>query len=215
MKPCQLSGSSGPTCLHGLALSCLLVLPLQFAPAHAATVQVQVLDGAGKPLADAVAFLESREARSASRPVNGAEMAQVGKQFDPKVLVVPVGTSVQFPNRDTVRHHVYSFSAAKPFELKLYAGSAANPVVFDKTGVAVLGCNIHDNMTAWVVVVDTPHYGRTAAPGKVLMVNVPAGSYSLRVWHPALAPGAAALEQPLVVGAGEVAATVRMTGLTP
>ena len=215
MKPCQLSGSSGPTCLHRLALACLLVLPLQFAPAHAATVQVQVLDGAGKPLADAVAFLESREARSASRPVNGAEMAQVGKQFDPKVLVVPVGTSVQFPNRDTVRHHVYSFSAAKPFELKLYAGSAANPVVFDKTGVAVLGCNIHDNMAAWVVVVDTPHYGRTAAPGKVLMVNVPAGSYSLRVWHPALAPGAAALEQPLVVGAGEVAATVRMTGLTP
>ena len=185
------------------------------APALAATVQVQVLDGAGKPLADAVAFLESREARSASQPVNGAEMAQVGKQFDPKVLVVPVGTLVQFPNRDTVRHHVYSFSPAKPFELKLYAGSAANPVVFDKTGVAVLGCNIHDNMTAWVVVVDTPHYGRTAAPGKVVMVNVPAGSYSLRVWHPGLAPGAAALEQPLVVGAGDAAATVRMAGLAP
>lgn len=184
-------------------------------PADAATVQVQVVDSAGKPLADAVAFLESREARSASRPVSGAEMSQVGKQFDPKVLVVPVGTSVQFPNRDTVRHHVYSFSPAKPFELKLYAGSAANPVLFDKTGVAVLGCNIHDNMTAWVVVVDTPHYGRTAAPGKVVMVNVPPGSYSLRVWHPALAPGAAALEQPLVVGAGEVTATVRMTGLTP
>ncbi len=183
--------------------------------ACAATVQVQVLDGAGRPLADAVAFLESREARSASRPANGAEMAQLGKQFDPKVLVVPVGTSVQFPNRDTVRHHVYSFSPAKPFELKLYAGSAANPVVFDKTGVAVLGCNIHDSMTAWVVVVDTPYYGSTAAPGKVMLANVPAGSYSLRVWHPALAPGAAALEQPLVVGAGEVTATVRMTGLTP
>lgn len=183
--------------------------------AGAATVQVQVLDGAGKPLADAVAFLESREARSASRPAQGAEIAQIGKQFDPKVLVVPVGTSVQFPNRDSVRHHVYSFSPAKPFELKLYAGAAANPVIFDKTGVAVLGCNIHDNMTAWVVVVDTPHYGRSAAPGKVVIVNVPAGSYSLRVWHPALAPGAAALEQPLVVGAGDATATVRMTGLTP
>ena len=215
MKPCQLSGSPGSKCLQGLALACLLGLALQVAPALAATVQVQVLDGAGKPLADAVAFLESREARSVSRPVQGAEMAQTAKQFDPKVLVVPVGTSVQFPNRDTVRHHVYSFSPAKPFELKLYAGSAANPVVFDKTGVAVLGCNIHDNMTAWVVVVETPYYGRSAMPGKVILANVPAGSYSLRVWHPALAPGAAALEQPLVVGTGDAAATVRMTGLTP
>ena len=215
MKPCQLSGSPGSKCLQGLALACLLGLALQVAPALAATVQVQVLDGAGKPLADAVAFLESREARSVSRPVQGAEMAQTAKQFDPKVLVVPVGTSVQFPNRDTVRHHVYSFSPAKPFELKLYAGSAANPVVFDKTGVAVLGCNIHDNMTAWVVVVETPYYGRSAMPGKVILANVPAGSYSLRVWHPALAPGAAALERPLVVGTGDAAATVRMTGLTP
>ena len=216
MKPCQFSRSSAAKRQPVLALAGLLALALQLAPALAATVQVQVLDGAGKPLADAVVFLESREARSASRPVQGAEMAQVGKQFDPKVLVVPVGTSVQFPNRDTVRHHVYSFSPAKPFELKLYAGSAANPVVFDKPGVAVLGCNIHDNMTAWVVV-DTPHYGRTAAPGKVAMVNVPTGSYSLRVWHPALAPGVAALEQALAVGAGDAtsAATVRMTGLTP
>lgn len=187
---------------------------LQAGLAIAATVQVQVLDGSGKPLADAVAFLESREARSASRPAQGAEMAQVGKQFDPKVLVIPVGTSVQFPNRDSVRHHVYSFSPAKPFELKLYTGTAANPVVFDKTGVAVLGCNIHDNMTAWVVVVDTPYFGRSAAPGKVVMANVPAGSYSLRVWHPALAPGASAHEQPLAVTNADATATVRMTGLT-
>lgn len=187
---------------------------LQAGLVMAATVQVQVLDGAGKPLSDAVAFLESREARSASKPLQGAEMAQVGKQFDPKVLVIPVGTSVQFPNRDSVRHHVYSFSPAKPFELKLYTGTAANPVVFDKAGVAVLGCNIHDNMTAWVVVVDTPYFGRSAAPGKVVMANVPAGSYSLRVWHPALAPGASALEQPLAVTNADATATVRMTGLT-
>lgn len=180
----------------------------------AATVQVQVFDGAGKPLSDAVAFLESRETRSASRPLQGAEMAQVGKQFDPKVLVIPVGTSVQFPNRDSVRHHVYSFSPAKPFELKLYTGTAANPVVFDKPGVAVFVCNIHDNMTAWVVVVDTPYFGRSAAPGKVVLANVPAGSYSLRVWHPGLAPGATALELPLTVTGADATATVRMTGLT-
>jgi plastocyanin len=215
MQLSQLPVSSGSLWRHGLPFACLLGLALQAVPARAATVQVQVLDGAGKPLADAVAFLESREARAASRPAPSAEMAQIGKQFDPRVLVVPVGTSVQFPNRDSVRHHVYSFSPAKPFELKLYTGSAASPVVFDKPGVAVLGCNIHDNMTAWVVVVETPHYGRSAAPGRVVMANVPAGNYGLRVWHPAQAPGAAAIEQPLVVGAGDTAATVRMPGLTP
>lgn len=215
MKPCQLSGSPGSKCLQGLALACLLGLALQVAPALAATVQVQVLDGAGKPLADAVAFLESREARSVSRPVQGAEMAQTAKQFDPKVLVVPVGTSVQFPNRDTVRHHVYSFSPTKSFELKLYAGTAANPVVFDKTGIAVLGCNIHDNMAAWVVVVDTPYYGRSARDGMVALGNVPPGNYRLRVWHPGLAVGAPAADQALVVGSSDNVTTFRLSGVSP
>lgn len=208
---CKLAKAKNRVCTRWL-LPALVIL--QAGWVTAATVQVQVFDGAGKPLSDAVAFLESRETRSASRPLQGAEMAQVGKQFDPKVLVIPVGTSVQFPNRDSVRHHVYSFSPAKPFELKLYTGTAANPVVFDKPGVAVFVCNIHDNMTAWMVVVDTPYFGRSAAPGKVVLANVPAGSYSLRVWHPGLAPGATALELPLTVTGADATATVRMTGLT-
>ena len=184
-------------------------------PVCAATVQVQVQDGAGKPLADAVVFLESPAARLLAKPAPGAEIAQVGKQFDPKVLVVPTGTSVQFPNRDTVRHHVYSFSPAKTFELKLYAGTAANPVVFDKTGIAVLGCNIHDNMAAWVVVVDTPYYGRSAQGGAVVINNVPAGNYRMRVWHPGLAVGAPAADQALVVGAADSANTFRFSGVAP
>ena len=208
---CKLAKAKNRVCTRWL-LPALVIL--QAGWVTAATVQVQVFDGAGKPLSDAVAFLESRETRSASRPLQGAEMAQVGKQFDPKVLVIPVGTSVQFPNRDSVRHHVYSFSPAKPFELKLYTGTAANPVVFDKPGVAVFVCNIHDNMTAWMVVVDTPYFGRSAAPGTVVLANVPAGSYSLRVWHPGLAPGATALELPLTVTGADATATVRMTGLT-
>ena len=89
-------------------------------------------------------------------------MAQQGKQFLPDVLVVPVGTSVHFPNRDSVRHHVYSFSPAKKFELKLYTGTPANPVVFDRAGVVTLGCNIHDRMVGWIVVVDTPYYAQAA-----------------------------------------------------
>ena len=201
-------------CTIGLLAGCVAAISLAL-PAGAATVQVQIQDGAGKPLADAVAFLESREARAASKPAVGAEIAQISKQFEPKVLVIPVGTSVQFPNRDTVRHHVYSFSPVKNFELKLYTGTAANPVVFDKAGIAVLGCNIHDNMAAWVVVVETPYFGRSAAPGNVSLTNVPAGSYRLRVWHPAMPVGAAALDQPLTVGAADSSVSVRMAGLVP
>jgi plastocyanin len=188
------------------------------AAAGAANVQVQVQDGSGKPLADAAVFLESGDAgraRSVARPLAGAEMAQVARQFEPRVLVVPLGTSVQFPNRDKVRHHVYSFSAAKNFELKLYTGTPSNPVIFDKTGIAVLGCNIHDNMVAWIVVVDTPYFGLSAGPGRALMNNVPAGAYHLRIWHPALPPGAPALDQPLLVDTVDTVVTVRMPGLTP
>ena len=193
--------------------ACLAMLAI--GPAGAATVQVLVQDGAGKALPDAVAFLESAAARAAAKPLQGAEMAQVAKQFEPRVLIVPQGTSVFFPNRDTVRHHVYSFSPTKTFELKLYAGTAANPVVFDKVGIAVLGCNIHDNMAAWVVVVDTPYYGRSAQNGTAVLANVPAGTYRLRVWHPGLAVGAPATDQALVVGATDSTTTLRLPGVTP
>ncbi len=184
-------------------------------PLSAATVQIQVLDGAGKPLADAAVFLESRDQKLSVKPASGAEMAQSKKQFAPKVMVVPVGTAVAFPNRDTVRHHVYSFSPTKTFEIKLYAGSDANPVLFDRAGIAVLGCNIHDNMTAWVVVVETPHYGRSAQAGTVALNNVPPGNYRLRVWHPAMPVGAPPIEQALSVGSGDLSSTVRLSGLAP
>ncbi len=175
----------------------------------AATVEVQLNDETGKPLANAVVFLESREARQASKPLQNVMIAQAAKQFDPMVTVVTAGTSVQFPNRDKVRHHVYSFSPTKTFELKLYAGTEANPVVFDKSGIAVLGCNIHDNMAAWVVVVETPYFARSAEAGKVTLANVPAGNYRLRVWHPELPVGAPATDQALGVGAANVSLTIR------
>lgn len=185
--------------------------------AMAATVQVEVSDAEGRPLPDAVVFLESPEARKLAKPLAEVEMVQEGRQFVPAVLVVPTGTAVMFPNRDKVRHHVYSFSPAKKFELKLYAGTPSNPVVFDQQGVVTLGCNIHDRMVGWVIVVDTPFFGRSAAgTGKLQIDNVPPGRYTLRTWHSRLPVGAAALEQALVVpatGAGQ--ATVRVTGLQP
>jgi plastocyanin len=191
------------------------VLALVCAPLGAAPLEVRVNDAAGKPLAGAVVFLESREAREAVRPLHGVEVAQVGKNFVPPVAVVPVGSAVSFPNRDTVRHHVYSFSPTKKFEIKLYVGTPANPVVFDQPGIAVLGCNIHDNMVAWIVVVGTPWYGQTAADGRWTAPNVPPGTYRLRTWHAGLPVGAPAADQTLVVESGAVQAVVKLAGVVP
>ena len=180
-------------------------------PAQAASVQVKVQDSAGRPVPDAVVYLESREAKAAAKAGKGAEIAQVNKEFTPRVTVVSAGTSVQFPNRDTVRHHVYSFSPAKTFELKLYAGKDASPVQFDRPGIAVLGCNIHDNMVAWVVVVETPYYAHAASGGSVTL-DVPPGSYRLRTWHPAMPVEAPPMDQALVVPAAGTSVTVGVAG---
>ncbi len=184
------------------------------AAAQAAPVVVSALGTAGDPLAGAVVFLDSPQAAQLAKPLAAAEMAQEKKAFVPDVLVVTRGTSVTFPNRDTVRHHVYSFSPAKKFELKLYTGTPANPVVFDRSGVAVLGCNIHDHMVAWVVVVDTPYFATTPASGQVTL-DVPPGKYTLRAWHARLPVGAEAISQPLEVGPSGVKTTVRLWPLQP
>lgn len=198
-----------------LAAAATVLVGLWSGAALAANVEVSVRDAAGQPVPGAVVFLDSPQAASAAKPLQGAEMAQANKTFVPGVLVVTKGTSVAFPNRDTVRHHVYSFSPAKTFELKLYTGTPANPVVFDRAGVAVLGCNIHDQMVGWVLVLDTPYHGTTADSGTVTLPNVPPGNYILRTWHSRLPPGAEAASQPLRVGAGGAKASVGLRGLQP
>jgi plastocyanin len=182
--------------------------------AAAAPVGVTVTQPNGAPLAGAVVFLESAQAAQAAKPLPNAEMAQEKKEFAPGVLVVTRGTSVTFPNRDTVRHHVYSFSPAKKFELKLYTGTPANPVEFDRTGIAVLGCNIHDNMVGWVVVVDTPYHGIAGANGQVVL-DAPPGKYTLRTWHPRLPVGQEAAIQALDVVAVGAKASVKLGPLQP
>jgi plastocyanin len=194
-----------------MQLRAALALLTFAAAAHAAPVTVQVADAQGKPLAGAVVYLESPAAALATKPMERAEVVQTQRQFVPAVSVVTLGTAVQFPNLDTVRHHVYSLSPAKRFELKLYIGRPESPVVFDKPGVAVLGCNIHDQMVAWVVIVDTPYHARTDDSGRAV-IDAPAGAYRLRTWHTGLAVGAPALDQPLVVAAAPVSASVRPAG---
>jgi hypothetical protein len=112
---------------------------------------------------------------------------QSDREFVPYVKPILVGTSVRFPNKDNIRHHVYSFSSTKKFELPLYAGTPAAPVIFDKPGVVTLGCNIHDWMIGFIYVADTPYFGKSGADGIVLLSNLPPGDYTVRVWHPRLA----------------------------
>ena len=207
--------SSGRALRRSALAACCASAGLVGTAAWAGPVEVRVTDAAGKPLANAVVFLESREAKAAVKPGPVAEVAQADRQFVPQVTVVPVGTAVTFPNRDTVRHHVYSFSAVKKLEIKLYVGTPTAPVVFDQPGIAVLGCNIHDNMAAWVVIVETPWYGQSAADGRVAWPQVPAGSYRLRSWHPSLAPGAPAADQALQVGPAAMQVAVRLAGAQP
>ena len=181
-------------------LACSLLLAVcAVIPALGAPLAVTVTDAAGKPVEGAVVTVSVGGAAKVAAPGTTAQMAQQNRQFVPQILVVQAGTSVSFPNRDTVRHHVYSFSPIKRFELKLYAGTPSEPVVFDKVGIAVLGCNIHDQMSAWVVVVDTPYFGKTDAAGQV-QIDVPEGEHRLHAWHPVRAELATPVERAVRAG---------------
>lgn len=167
-----------------IASALLLVAPVS---SQAATVDISVRGADGKPLAGAVVFVDTP--RKPAAPVRfawGTEMAQRNIAFDPHVLIVPVGSTVTFPNKDKVRHHVYSFSKVKAFNLKLYGRDQVPTVVFDKPGIVALGCNIHDSMSGFIVVADTPFAMQTDAAGHVSIADVPAGGATLRLWHPAI-----------------------------
>jgi plastocyanin len=156
--------------------------------AAAADLTVTVRTAAGQPVKDAVVTVHPVEARAgqAIRFDWPMKVDQRDLQFDPFVLVVPVGGQVTFPNRDGVRHHVYSFSPAKRFELKLYGRDESRSVQFDKAGVVALGCNIHDSMVAFIKVVDTPYAAKSPASGSTAFRGLPAGAAVVRVWHPYL-----------------------------
>lgn len=159
-------------------------------PGLAAELRVLVKDHHGKSIADAVVLAtpaDPKNARLAKPPVDAVD--QVDKQFVPYVKPVFVGSKVRFPNSDHIRHQVYSFSPAKKFELPLYAGTDAPPVVFDKPGVVVLGCNIHDWMVGYIYVSDTPFFAKTETTGTASIADLPPGEYTVRVWHPSMEHG--------------------------
>lgn len=131
-----------------------------------------------KPL-DAEARSDAADASSHRKVL----LVQHNKTFRPHVLVVPVGTVVDFPNRDPFFHNVFSLFDGKRFDLGLYEAGASNSVRFDRLGVSFLFCNIHPEMSAVVVAVDTPYYGLSDRKGTVAIQNVPDGKYELHVWY--------------------------------
>lgn len=156
--------------------------------ASAAPVEFRLADAKGQPVADAVVSLVPLDAPAhLTPPAAPLEIVQRGQEFLPYVTPVVAGTAVSFPNRDTVQHHVYSLSKPKKFELPLYAGEAKAPVVFDSPGVVALGCNIHDWMSAYIVVLATPWFAKTGADGLATLPDAPDGRYRIEVWHPRLA----------------------------
>jgi plastocyanin len=153
-------------------------------PAFAATLVVDVRDARGAAAANAVVYAVPEEpAPKLSRVLNKV-MDQKNRMFVPHILPIQTGTTVSFPNSDDIRHQVYSFSPAKTFQLPLYKGTPGTPIVFDKPGIVALGCNIHDRMSAYIVVVDTPHFGMTGKNGRLELKDLGAGRYLVYVWTP-------------------------------
>jgi plastocyanin len=175
------------------------------AQAPGGPIEATVADEKGKPIEDAVVSLLPLGTAPAAPAPSTAIMDQHDKEFVPYVLPVYVGTRVTFPNRDNIRHHVYSFSSAKKFELPLYIGTPAAPVVFDKPGVVALGCNIHDWMLAYIYVLTTPFFTKTAADGKARLEGLAPGAYEARVWHPRLRGDTEKTGKPVPLAAGEAA----------
>ena len=167
----------------------LIAMLLCISPLQAGSLQLEVTGADGEPLAHAVAYVKapglSDRDNDNARP--DGEVDQRNQQFLPHSQAIQRGTSVRFPNSDQVRHHVFSFSEAKTFELPLYAGEPPEPVHFDTAGVVVLGCNIHDHMIGYLLIVDTPVFGSADGDGVIRLSGVPDhAEASLRVWHPEL-----------------------------
>jgi plastocyanin len=169
--------------VNARAVAVLIVLMLARQGA-AASIDAQVRDTSGRPVADAVVYAVPAGAAVEMRGSRTVSIEQLDREFVPYVSVIQAGTQVDFPNRDPIQHHVYSFSPAKNFEFKLYTGKSPGRVVFDKPGVITVGCNIHDWMIAYILVVSTPYFAKVDAAGNAKLRDLRPGTYEVHAWHP-------------------------------
>lgn len=169
--------------LVGLGLFfCALCVLCSNTPVRAAKLSVDVSASGLEPLEHAVVYAVPARPVAGRRPAS-AIMDQRERTFVPHVLAIETGTAVSFPNSDNIRHQVYSFSPPKRFQIPLYEGTPAEPIRFEKAGTLALGCNIHDRMSAYILVVDTPFFGRPEQ-GRVVFDDLPPGDYRVHLWHP-------------------------------
>ena len=185
-------------------------------PLSAAPLTVRVADASGRPVHDAVVTLyPAGNAARPARPVGRVVVSQKDLKFHPFLTIVPVGADVSFPNLDPTKHHVYSFSAAKKFELRLFAKDQSRTVHFEKPGVVALGCNIHDQMAAFIVVTDSAWTARTNAQGLAQFADAPNAPGRVVVWHPYLRAPGGQLQQAVASGQRGVGFQVRLRPAPP
>lgn len=164
-----------------LAVACIGTVS---AAASAESLRFVVVDQNQHPLKGAVVEVATSVSGVTQASLTPAAMDQRGKRFEPELLVVQQGQQVSFPNSDNIRHHVYSFSPTKSFELKLYSGHPENPVLFDHPGVVVLGCNIHDAMVGYIYVAASAQVAVTAEDGLgEISLAKPLSTQRVFVWH--------------------------------
>jgi len=181
------------------------------APLAAASLAVRVVDATGRPVRDAVVTRHpSGNSPRPPRPGSRYVVSQKNLQFHPFLSIVPVGADVSFPNFDPTKHHVYSFSAAKRFELKLFAKDQSRTVHFDRPGVVALGCNIHDAMSAFIVITDSAWTARTNAQGVALFGDAPNAPGRVTVWHPYLRVPGGMVQQGIAASQRNVSFSVRL-----
>jgi plastocyanin len=180
------------------------------APLGAAPLSVRVVDGSGRPVRDAVVTLYPAAGARAPRPGGHYVVSQKNIQFHPFLTIVPVGADVSFPNFDNTKHHVYSFSPAKKFELKLFAKDQSRTVHFDNPGVIALGCNIHDQMSAFIVVTDSAWTARTNGQGVAAFADAPNAPGRIAVWHAYLRAPGGLVQQAIAAGQRSVSFSVRL-----
>jgi plastocyanin len=172
-----------------------------------------VLQVGGKPLSGfAVVMLEPANGKFKKRTPKQRIIEQRGRQFAPHVMAVPVGSTVSFPNFDPLYHNVFSVSERKPFDLGLYKNGETREVKFEQDGIIQIGCNLHPNMSAYLIVVAAPHYAVVSADGKFFFRSLAPGKYKLKAWSDASAQPALR-DVDIKIGANEV--SVEITGDAP
>ncbi|MCG6552380.1 MAG: methylamine utilization protein [Candidatus Magnetominusculus sp. LBB02] len=183
---------------------------------YGANLNAFIADDQGAPVEFAVVTATATSSTINSKKPADVIIDQVDKEFITYVTAIQAGTTVMFPNNDKIRHHIYSFSEVKKFEIPLYPPgvNADNKVLFDKPGVVVIGCNIHDWMKAYIYVVETPYFATSDSKGNILINDLPDGQYDVAVWHPNLAPKTPPQTMKVSVGdknEGHIKFTLRLT----